>query len=185
MKKIICTCILVLFSASIALAYNIDDKIRRTENEISRLNNKLSYAKSASHRSKILALIKQYKVNLTKLKHERAKAGKRVLIPKIGLSGGAALLGVGMHAPFKQYNLSGTLGYGLGNNYSVIDVRGGIIINKNFEVALTVGNYSKAVQLSGAGTVGSGITYGLGVFYNRKFNRNLLLNIGYSTNLGI
>lgn len=111
-----------------------------------------------------------------------------------GLQGGAAAAGVVYFVPAGS-NMSTrfNLGYGIGDNYSVMIFGGGLQNWVNPEnyigASIDLASYSSslgAVQgIPGLGTINSGSKLGFGLFAGKKITNNFDTKIAYSTALGI
>ena len=191
MKRIIIIVFCLMFLAQLAFADATSDKIKRTEAEIQRLEIKLKTTTSPQHRQLIISTINSHKSNLARLKKietEKPKASKRQLVPKVGLSGGATLLGADFSMPVGAFRLKVGAGYGLGSEYNVTDGRIGIEREfriGNIGIAGTYADYTKKVEIPVGGIQEKGSSFGGAIYLNRRIMRNLLAQVGYSTNLGI
>jgi hypothetical protein len=106
-----------------------------------------------------------------------------------GFGGGAGLLKIGYTLPVRNFNLTGDLGYALGNSFSVMvgDIQGVFGIGSNrLGVELTAANYSKSVtNVPGiSGNIDQGTKIGAGIFFCMPF-RGVMLQAGYNSALGL
>ncbi|HVN67973.1 MAG TPA: hypothetical protein VMT55_06335 [Candidatus Sulfotelmatobacter sp.] len=113
-------------------------------------------------------------------------AQTRNWIPKAGFSGGALMLGIDYRvAPmWDSVDLLAGVGYGFGNNYSVLAVTAGgaCQVKDNYYVgaSLDLANYSQ----SGSG-FNAGTALGIGVFGGTVLHDKWQLQAGYSSALGL
>lgn len=206
-KKILLVLVMVLFVFSAAVKAEdiatINNNISRLEKEIQSLEAQKAKVKSNAQKariSKIIAghkkVISEYNAELkaqgvtpqqAKAMSQKKIASKNVAIVKGGLAGGAALIAAEMVMPMGQYNVGCEVGYGLGNNFGIIDlgVKATYPMGKNFVGAeISYAGYSKDVtNVPGlSGTIKSGI--GFGVIGGMNIDK-YQVEIGYNTILGI
>jgi hypothetical protein len=109
-----------------------------------------------------------------------------------GLEGGAGVVGINVLLPFsprKDVELKVKAGYGLGNNYNVMLVKGIGVFNLKepmfIEGSLEYVNYStKVTGILGRADAEKGGSFGVGVALGRDLGK-LVGKVGYSTALGV
>jgi hypothetical protein len=122
---------------------------------------------------------------------QEAKKGIK-LSAEVGLEGGAGVAGINALLPFsprKDVGLKVKAGYGLGNNYNVMLVKGIGVFNLTepmfIEGSLEYVNYStKVTGILGRADAEKGGSFGVGVALGRDFGK-LVGKVGYSTALGV
>lgn len=147
--------------------------------------------KKIKARKKIKKITQPHKAKFKKIEvivKAEEKHEKNLLV-KIGLDGGAGIIGAGFRFPVRGLLADTSLGYGFGNGYNVLFVKAGVnrFFNENNYAGLNLnyGSYSKRVEISGVGQIGEGGSIGIGIHYGRIIVNNISTQIGYSTNLGI
>ncbi|OGC04095.1 hypothetical protein A2276_05705 [candidate division WOR-1 bacterium RIFOXYA12_FULL_43_27] len=188
MKKIVLLLVFVLLCGTMVWADSVADRRDRLNNEIRRLSNILQDTKDKKKKAGLQKSINMYKTELAALPKDDGQAPSVKWLLKGGLSGGAAAIGAGLDFSLSKINMRFDLDYGIGSNYSVLIANLGPVFNFGLNyvnVALDYAGYSKKVELTGAGQVGAGSTFGASLTFGRKFTGNLSAEIGYGTNLGI
>ena len=203
MKKLILVSLVVaigLLAAVPSFAGTLEDKqaeLSKVQAYVGVVDQKIKQARADKDINKIAALNDEKKKNLDRMQSlqgdiaslEKASGIMRGWLLTGGFGGGAGLLKVGYTLPVKNFNLTGDVGYALGNSFSVMvgDIQGIFGIGNNrLGVELTAANYSKSVtNVPGiSGNIDQGTKIGAGIFFGMPF-RGVMLQAGYNSALGL
>ena len=118
-----------------------------------------------------------------------AIAGERGIAAGFGFGGGTGGVKVAYNLPTPKFDLSLDGGYGIGNNYSVVNLGVSAVMPiKEMFIGLGLGmaNYSTAATdiLGLSGIVDQGTKFGVGIYARKDINKIQML-LGYNSALGL
>lgn len=203
MKKLVLVSLVValgLLAAVPSFAGPLEDKqaeLSKVQAYMGVLDQKIKQARADKDVNKIASLNDEKTKSMNRAKAlqddiaslEKASGIMRGWLLTGGFGGGAGLLKIGYTLPVRNFNLTGDLGYALGNSFSVMvgDIQGVFGIGSNrLGVELTAANYSKSVtNVPGiSGNIDQGTKIGAGIFFGMPL-RGVMLQAGYNSALGL
>ncbi len=118
-----------------------------------------------------------------------AAASAMPIIVKAGLAGGAFRIAGVLEKPINdKMSLSGDVGYGIGNQYTVLTagIAGKYNIKSNIYAGLNLeySAYSDPVKLTVGGEIKDKSALGFGVFLGMPVRESVFVQAGYDTRLG-